>query len=150
MSCERDSIRRGAAVLIAATAIAGALHGCSAPTAPPPPPGGGVTLSLDFARFEAEVAPVLTERGCDAGGDCHGGGIRGTLQLSPVGSKDARFDFDQCVLQVSADSPEASALLTEPLALAAGGTPHAAKPFADTTDTGFQAIRAWIRAGVVR
>ncbi len=148
MSRNPDSLRRGAAIMIALLTLPGALQGCSSPTAPPPPPGGGVSPPLSFERFESDVAPVLMNRGCDAEGDCHGGGIRGTLQLSPASAKDLRFDFDQVVLQVSATSPDESPILTEPLELGAGGTPHGFKAFADTSDTGYQAIRGWILAGV--
>lgn len=137
-------------MIIAGTAVAGAMAGCGAPTAPVAPPAGGVVRELDFARYETQVAPVLSARGCDAGGDCHGGGIRGTLALSPADAKDARFDFEQVALQVSAADPDGSPVLTEPLALAAGGTPHPYKAFADTSDAGYQAIRAWIRAGTLR
>ncbi len=122
-------------------------HGCASPTEPPLPPGGGAVPELDFARFESDVQPVLVRQGCDATGDCHGGGIRGSLQLSPPGAKDAQFDFEQIALQVSATNANASPVLTEPLALAAGGTPHAFKPFANTADTDYQAILGWIEAG---
>lgn len=123
-------------------------HGCSSPTEPPPPPGGGQQLQLDYAQFALTVEPVLERQGCDAGGDCHGGGIRGTLQLSPQGAKDVRYDFDQVALQVSAADPHSSLILTEPLALGAGGTPHGVKPFADTSDADYQAILTWILAAV--
>jgi hypothetical protein len=122
--------------------------GCVSPTAPPPPPAGGASTHLDYAAFAASVEPVLHRQGCDAGGDCHGGGPRGAFALSPAGAKDIRFDFDQASLQVNAVTPDSSRLLTKPLALAAGGTPHAFKPFATTADTDFVAIRAWILAGV--
>jgi hypothetical protein len=124
------------------------LSGCSQPTSPPPPPGGGATLLLSYDHFTESVEPVLTRHGCDAGGDCHGGGIRGTLELSPQGAKNLRFDFDQISLQVSATNPEQSAILTEPLALDAGGTPHAVKPFAAVSDSDYQAIRTWVLEGV--
>lgn len=104
--------------------------------------------SLSFEVFAATVEPVLQRHGCDAGGDCHGGGIRGSLQLSPPDAKDARFDFDQVVLQVWAAHPDQSPILTEPLATDAGGTSHAVKPFASTADSGYAAIRGWILAGV--
>lgn len=105
-------------------------------------------MQLSYDQFVQAVEPVVIRHGCDAEGDCHGGGIRGTLQLSPPGAKDARFDFDQVVLQVSAHAPDSSAILTEPLALAAGGTPHPFKPFASTADSDYQAIRDWVLAGV--
>jgi hypothetical protein len=125
------------------------LHsGCASPTAPPEPPGGGTTLQLSFAEFEQSVEPVIVRQGCDAVGDCHGGGIRGSLELSPPGAKDVQFDFDQIVLQVSASTPGSSPVLTEPLALTAGGTPHAYKPFQTITDPDYQTIHGWIMAGV--
>jgi hypothetical protein len=140
--------RRTVALGIALFATHGAVHGCSAPTAPPPPPGGGEEAQLSFELFEQSVEPVLVRQGCDATGDCHGGGIRGSLQLSPPGAKDVQFDFDQVSLQVSASVPDGSLILTEPLALAAGGTPHGVKPFATTADTDYVSIRAWILDGV--
>jgi hypothetical protein len=143
----RTTRRRTAWLVIAVTTLPGVVHGCSSPTAPPAPPGGGQHLALSFEDFESNVEPVLVRHGCDATGDCHGGGIRGSLELSPPDAKDARFDFDQVSLQVSASAPESSAILTEPLALDAGGTPHGVKPFASTSDADYQAILAWVRAG---
>jgi hypothetical protein len=122
--------------------------GCSSATAPPPPPTGGQETTLSFAVFEQEIEPIIVEHGCDAEGDCHGGGIRGTLELSPPGAKDPRFDFDQVVLQVSVGDPVQSPILTEPLAEAAGGTPHSFKPFATTSDPDYVAIRTWIMSGL--
>lgn len=103
---------------------------------------------LSFTEFENTVEPVLIRQGCDAGGDCHGGGIRGTFQLSPAGAKDTRFDFTQASLQVSAAAPANSPLLTEPLALQAGGTPHSFKPLSSTADPDYQAMLQWILDGV--
>jgi Cu/Ag efflux pump CusA len=76
-----------ALLLSAAPAV---VQGCSSPTAPPAPPGGGHTLPLSHTGFEQNVEPVLVRQGCDATGDCHGGGIRGTLALSPPGAKDVQ------------------------------------------------------------
>jgi hypothetical protein len=126
------------------------LIGCIHPTEPPAPPSGGHTLVLDYDEFAASVEPILTQKGCDAGGDCHGGGIRGTLELSPTTAKDTRFDFDQVVLQVNATTPDSSHILTKPLAIAAGGVPHAVKVFATVDDPGYQAIRTWILHGDLR
>jgi hypothetical protein len=123
------------------------LPACSSPTAPPPPPGGGQQAVLNFEMFDQTVEPVLVQHGCDAAGDCHGGGIRGSLELSPPGAKNVRFDFDQVSLQVWPTNPDASPILTEPLAAHAGGTPHPFKPFDSTSDPGYQAILAWIQAG---
>ena len=150
MSAHRRVRRTVAPLALALSVLPGVVHGCSSPTAPPNPPGGGQTLVLDFNQFEQTVEPVLMTHGCDATGDCHGGGIRGSLQLSPPGAKDTRFDFDQVVLQVSASARTASPILTEPLAITAGGTPHSVKPFASTSDSGYQAMLAWIMAGVAQ
>jgi len=125
-----------------------AAYGCSTPSEPPPPPTGGTVLNLSFEQFETVVEPILIQQGCDALGDCHGGGIRGSLQLSPPEAKNSRFDFDQIVLQVSAASPTASPVLTEPLAESAGGTSHSVEPFADTSHADYQAILQWIHDGV--
>jgi hypothetical protein len=142
--------RRSIAVAIALFVLPGVVHGCSAPTAPPKPPGGGTQLVLSPAEFDSLVSPVLERHGCDATGDCHGGGIRGSLELSPPAAKNLRFDFDQVVLQVSTSTPDQSPILTEPLALAAGGTPHGFKAFASTSDPDYQAILRWIHDGVRR
>ena len=148
MPASHTNSRRAAALGVALCVLPAVIHGCSAPTAPPAPPGGGQQAHLNFEQFEANVEPVLTRHGCDAGGDCHGGGIRGTLELSPAGAKNARFDFDQVSMQVSVASPDSSPILRKPLALAAGGTPHQVKVFASVSDSEYLAIRAWIRDGV--
>jgi hypothetical protein len=136
--------------MLVVCALPGVVHGCSSPTEPVQPPGGGQRLTLSYAQFEASVEPVLVQHGCDAGGDCHGGGIRGSFELSPQGAKNVQFDFDQVGLQVSAYDRDHSPILTEPLALAAGGTAHPVKVFADTSDADYQTLRGWIRAGVVQ
>ena len=146
----KPSHRRTAALVLASLTLPGVVHGCSSPTAPPPPPGGGQQLILSYTQFEQNVSPVLERPGCSATGDCHGGGIRGSLELSPPNAKDLQFDFDQVVQQVNATSRDQSPLLTEPLALSAGGTPHSYKPFASVSDADYQAIRAWIMSGVAQ
>ena len=150
MSAHRRFRRTIAPLALALSGLPVLVQGCSSPTAPPSPPGGGQELVLDFDQFEQTVEPVIVAHGCDATGDCHGGGIRGSLELSPPGAKNTRFDFDQVVLQVSASSRTASPILTEPLAIEAGGTPHSVKPFASTSDADYQAILAWIMAGVAQ
>lgn len=119
------------------------------PTVPtgPDPVGGGDTFVLDAALYAQVVAPILTRKGCDAGGQCHGDGIRGTFQLSPVSNKDADYDFAQASLQVDPYDFAASPILTEPLAVSAGGTVHAEDLFADTDDADYLAILAWIEDG---
>jgi hypothetical protein len=120
---------------------------CRGVSAPPDPPQGGGTYALSYSQFTETVAPVLTRLGCDAGGDCHGGGIRGTLELSPQSDKDPAFDFTQVSLQVNGYDPAASPVLTKPLAEDAGGAPHGFEPFADTQDADYQTILAWIESG---
>ena len=138
--------RRGAlAILFGSPLVA---LGCVSPTAPPQPPSGGHTFTPSYEQFVATVEPVLQRHGCDAGGDCHGGGPRGALELSPAGAKNTQFDFEQVSLQVRPAAPDSSPILTKPLALAAGGEPHGVKPFASTSDTDYVAIRAWILTGV--
>jgi hypothetical protein len=131
-------------------ALSGVVLGCVSPAAPAKPPGGGQRLVLSLDGFKATVSPVLERNGCDAGGDCHGGGIRGTLQLSPVTAKDLQFDFDQVSLQVDPYARDSSAVLTRPLAIAAGGSPHPYKPFTSTSDSGYVTIRQWVQAGVLQ
>jgi hypothetical protein len=128
--------------LLAACLVAG---GCVSPSAPPAPPSGGQEFVLDEQQFRDAVEPVLVQYGCNAM-DCHGGGVRGTYQLSADGAN-AHFDFEQTSQQVNPYDEDASPILLRPLA---GGLPHAYKPFADTTDAGFQMIRTWIRAGAFR
>jgi hypothetical protein len=130
-------------------ALPAMVWGCSGPVEPPQPPSGGHTITLDYTQFGATVEPVLARHGCDAGGDCHGGGIRGTLALSPQGAKDTLFDFQQVSLTVSPTDPASSPILLKPLAISAGGVPHAVKPFASTDDPDYQALRAWVMSGVV-
>lgn len=142
--------RRSAVLVLVVAALWGGVHGCTSPSGPVVPPGGGQQLVLSFAGFVTTVSPVLERQGCDAGGDCHGGGIRGTLQLSPTTAKNLQFDFDQVSLQVYPTMRDQSPILTRPLALAAGGTPHPFKPFAATSDTDYIAIKTWIDAGVLR
>jgi len=104
-------VRTAARPVCAWPLVLAAVAGCR-PAAPvaPAPPTGGVEYVYDAARFAADVAPVLGARGCDTVA-CHGGGIRGTFALSPVGDKDLDFDFAQAVLQVDGDDPAASPLL---------------------------------------
>jgi hypothetical protein len=143
--------RRSAALLILLLASWAGLHGCATPpTRPVAVPSGGQVLELSFGQFVSTVSPVLERQGCDAGGDCHGGGIRGTFQLSPTTAKDLVFDFNQVVLQTYPTERDSSPILTRPLAIAAGGTPHPIKPFATTSDTDYVAIHTWIMAGVLK
>jgi hypothetical protein len=140
--------RMGIALALWSAVSAGA--GCVSPSAPPPPVGGGQRLVLSYDAYVATVAPVIEAHGCDAGGDCHGGGIRGTLELSPAGAKDTRYDFDQVVLQVYPTMRDSSPILRRPLADSLGGLPHPYKAFTSIDDSGYVAMRAWIDAGVLQ
>jgi hypothetical protein len=133
-----------------AGALGFVLIACSGPLDPPAPASGGQRLVLDYEVFVSSVLPVLNGRGCDAGGDCHGGGIRGSFELSPAASKDPSFDFEQASLQVFPVERGESPLLTKPLAAAAGGTPHSYEPFVSREDPEFLAIERWIDAGELR
>jgi len=147
----RHPFRTSAAAALLLLAGSGILHGCRSAAAPEPKiPGGGTSLPLSYPLFVSAVEPVLTRQGCDAGGDCHGGGIMGTFALSPESAKDSQFDFQQVSLQVSATQPDSSPILTRPLALAAGGVPHPYKPFASVADSDYQAIHGWIWQAVPR
>lgn len=133
-------------LLIPLALCAAPVGGCTSPTAAPEPPGGGREFVLDFARFQTDVAPVLESYGCHSM-LCHGGGIRGTYELSPEDALDPSYDFEQTVLQVNPSDPENSPILSRPLA---GAAPHEFEPFADADDPGYAAIRAWILAGEFR
>ena len=125
--------------------------GCiTSPSEDPEPPGGGKQYVLDYAVFATQIDSILTAHGCD-NISCHGGGIRGTFELSPSTNKDIDLDFAQASLQVNPSDPASSPLLLKPLQEAAGGVAHAAFPpypgFASTSDPDYQAILAWIQAG---
>ena len=109
--------------------------------------GGGEEFVLDAALYASVVAPIIIAKGCDAEGDCHGGGIRGSFQLSPRNSKDSDFDFVQVALQVNGYDPANSPILTEPLAAGNGATAHAFEPFADDSDPDYVSILNWILSG---
>lgn len=130
------------------------LGGCtSASPGDPAPPSGGQVYVLDEEAYGTVIAPVLAGKGCD-NLDCHGGGLRGTFQLSPDDDKDLAYDFAQVVLHVDPENPAASSLLLKPLDPTAGGDVHTAPSehfgFMDTTDPDYQAILAWIEAGEYR
>ncbi|MCP4573452.1 MAG: hypothetical protein GY838_13935 [bacterium] len=105
---------------------------------------------LDEASFAANVAPVFTTKGCD-NLSCHGGGLRGSFELSPFDDKDIAFDFEQVERQINPRNPAGSSILTKPLAPAGGGAAHTAPSdvygFMTTADPDYQAILAWIQAG---
>jgi hypothetical protein len=129
-------------------AFMAAASGCiSSPSDDPPPPSGGHQYVFDYDMFATEIDSILTDKGCDTVA-CHGGGIRGTYELSPNTDKDIDLDFAQSILQADGNDPPQSSLLIKPLAQSAGGAAHAGgESFADTGDPGYAAILAWIEAG---
>ena len=127
------------------------LSGCETATpVAPQPPTGGQEFVVDAAVFAATVAPILSNRGCDNVA-CHGGGLRGSFELSPFDAKNVDFDFAQARLQIDPVDPAHSNLLMKPLDPAAGGAVHTAPAsqsgFLATDDPDYQAILAWILAG---
>jgi hypothetical protein len=125
--------------------------GCrTASTTGPEAPGGGRDYVLNFNTFASTVDPILTARGCD-NTNCHGGGIRGTFELSPDSDKDVDLDFSQARLQVNGSDPADSPILLKPLATECGGLAHGGGSFfASPDDPDYQTILAWIEAGYYR
>ena len=100
-------VRGSSALLLAGLT---AFCGCeSADPGTPPPVAGGQEFILDEAVFAATVNPILTRKGCDNLA-CHGGGLRGSLQLSPFNDKNVDFDFEQVSRQLNPLDPEASSI----------------------------------------
>lgn len=127
--------------------------GCRGPVESPAPPGGDESFQLDPQTFEDSVLPVLTARGC-SNVLCHGGGPRGSFELSPPDAPNPGFDFEQVSLQVHGWEPEASPILLKPLSQDAGGVDHAGEGLADgfdsTSEPDYILIRDWILAGEYR
>jgi len=153
----RDNRRHSGATLLLASGVllcAITQSGClSSPSDNPPPPAGGQEYVVDYDVFATAIDSILTAKGCDNLA-CHGGGIRGTFQLSPFDDKDIDMDFAQVRLQVTGSNPAASPLLVKPLDEAAGGVAHTADAqqfgFMSTSDPDYQAILTWIQAGEYR
>ncbi len=140
------------ALLIGSTAIAVAVaSGCEkASTTDPNPPSGGQTFVLDYDVFATSINPMLSSHGCD-NETCHGGGIRGTFELSPNGAKNVAFDFEQARMQVDGRDPVSSPLAMKPLAPECGGPGHAGGyVFTELDDPDYLAILAWVEAGEYR
>jgi hypothetical protein len=140
------------ALLVGSTALTVALTGgCErASTTDPNPPSGGQTYVLDYDVFATSIDSLLSSYGCD-NMTCHGGGIRGTFELSPAGNKDVGFDFAQARLQVYGNDPVSSPLIMKPLAPECGGPGHAGGfVFTELDDPNYLAILAWIEAGEFR
>lgn len=140
------------ALLVATAAFVAAVSsGCNrASTTDPNPPSGGQTYVLDYDVFATRIDSLLSAYGCD-NLTCHGGGIRGTFELSPSGDKDVAFDFAQARLQVNGNDPVSSPLIMKPLAPECGGPGHAGGfVFTELDNPDYLAILAWIEAGEYR
>jgi hypothetical protein len=145
----KDNRKVAASMLLVGTCTAVLAAGCQKAT-DPDPPSGGRTYVLDYNVFAAQVDPILTAHGCDDA-NCHGGGIRGTFELSPDTDKDIAFDFAQAGLQVVAANPPASPLVLKPLDPSCGGVAHGGGSFFHSLDDpDYLAILAWIEAGEYR
>ena len=81
------------ALLLVATAGVG----CEQDGGPtkPDPVGGGQTFVLDAALYRQAVAPVLAQRGCDVGGDCHGGESAARSSSPPRGTRTQTSTLDR-------------------------------------------------------
>ena len=134
-----------------ALAVLGGIAGCDrASPSDPAPPSGGRTYVLSYNTFTASVDPILSAKGCD-NLDCHGGGIRGTFQLSPPGAKDTSFDYQQACLQVAPADPKTSPLLLKPLAAECGGTQHGGGAFFfSLDDPDYVTLATWAESGVYK
>jgi len=140
--------------IIGVGALLTAIAACvTSPSDDPTPPSGGQQFVLDYDVFATTIDSILTAKGCDNIA-CHGGGIRGTFELSPSTAKDIDFDYAQASLQVDAADPPSSPLLMKPLDELVGGSVHTASSsqsgFLTTADPDYQTILAWIQAGEYR
>jgi hypothetical protein len=136
------SVAVGGAMLLVGAGCAG-----NSPSPTSPAPTGGQNFVLDYTTFTADISPLLEARGCNAEGDCHGGGIRGSFVLSPSSTPDPQLDFTQAAMQVRGEDPSSSPLLLKPLDESVGGAPHAFTAFSSTADSDYLRILSWIRAG---
>jgi hypothetical protein len=113
----------------------------------------------DLNAFAAEVEPVLEER-CGSGG-CHGrrgqpfaiyvpGAYRADDRRTYLDEPLDAAELEQNAWRLSAcahgEKAERSDALCKPLAVAAGGCGHeGGDVFADTRDSGYRAILAWLK-----
>jgi len=113
------------------------------------PPKSSLTTSR-LAKFELDIQPILTARGCNAG-PCHGK-ARGQngFALSLLGF-DANMDFDAIVKQtrgrrLSPASPSESLLLSK----ATGKQPHGGGIRFSEADEDYRLLLDWIEQGTRR
>ena len=111
---------------------------------------GGVGPAAPAIKFELDIQPILTARGCNAG-PCHGK-ARGQngFALSLLGF-DANMDYDALVKnargrRLSLANPESSLLLTK----ATGNLPHGGGIRFSQSDEDYRLLVQWIRDGLQR
>jgi hypothetical protein len=143
---ERRTLLRSCAIAFATLGMFVAACDHASPS-DPAPPSGGRTYVLAYDSFASSVEPVLSGLGCD-NLNCHGGGIRGTFQLSPPNAKDTHYDFDQACLQVTPADLKTSPLLMKPLAEECGGASHGGGAFFFALDDpNYVALLQWVESG---
>jgi YVTN family beta-propeller protein len=114
--------------------------------------------ALDFDFFKSRVAPIFTTK--RAGNarciSCHGFATTMRLLPLPEGSAtwndtDARANLEILRTRVVPGDPDASRLLTHPLAESAGGDPHhdGGKHWLSKDDPEWQTLAAWVRGGTL-
>ena len=138
----RTAFGEGWRAALAIGALALGLAACNEPTRPAVP-GGGRDWTLDEPYFAAHVDPIFVSRGCTKTAGCHGGQGAGMLLLSD--GSNVHADFVTVRPHTRPEAPAASPLLLKPLAASAGGLVHGGGDiFADTLDTDYLTIYAWI------
>lgn len=116
----------------------------------PDPPTGGQKYVMSYEVFANTINPILSSHGCN-NLNCHGGGIRGTFELSPPSDKDPVFDYEQASLQVYPPEPLESPLVMKPLAAECGGATHGGGSFFfSLDDPDYVAMLTWIENGEYR
>jgi len=132
------------ACVLAGGVVAACDH--SSPTNPEPP-GVARRYVMNYDVFVNTVDPILSAQGCD-NLNCHGGGNRGTFDLSPYNDKDPGFDYTQASLQVFPGDPVRSPLIMKALAEECGGATHGGGAFFfSLDDPDYVAILTWIENG---
>ncbi|HWA22040.1 MAG TPA: YncE family protein [Caulobacterales bacterium] len=113
---------------------------------------------LDFDFYKARIEPIFTTKrpGHARCVECHAGGTPMRLQPLPAGAAtwseaDARINFQMVRARVSPGNPDASRLLTHPLAEAAGGDAHhdGGKHWTSKDDPEWQTLAAWVRGATL-
>lgn len=139
-----------ALVYTMATLLAPTLLICAAEPERDQPSTSQATSATHPLKFELDIQPILTARGCNAG-PCHGK-ARGQngFALSLLGF-DADMDYDAIVKnargrRLAPAAPESSLLLTK----ATGELPHGGGIRFRDTDEDYRLLIEWIRGGAQR